>query len=78
MASNNSPHPERDPGLDQGEQSKDAHPQSSRSMGSGSAGEGQRGQIRPAWVVLGGAFGAFTLSAALMHSYPVYLVAFIA
>jgi MFS family permease len=28
--------------------------------------------------VLGGAFGAFTLSAALMHSYPVYLVAFIA
>src|SRR5438045_4834086 len=38
----------------------------------------QRGRIRPAWVVLGGAFGAFTLSAALMHSYPVYLVAFIA
>jgi MFS family permease len=37
-----------------------------------------RGRIRPAWVVLGGAFGAFTLSAALMHSYPVYLVAFIA
>jgi MFS family permease len=35
-------------------------------------------RIRPAWVVLGGAFGAFTLSAALMHSYPVYLVAFIA
>src|SRR5947207_11575076 len=33
---------------------------------------------RPAWLVLGGAFGAFTLSAALMHSYPVYLVAFIA
>src|SRR5256885_1119142 len=38
----------------------------------------QRGRIRPAWVVLGGAFGACTLSAALMHSYPVYLVAFIA
>src|SRR5437764_4302463 len=38
----------------------------------------QRGRIRPAWVVLGGAFGAFTLSAALMHSHPVYLVAFIA
>src|SRR5437588_11813564 len=37
----------------------------------------QRGRIRPAWVVLGGAFAAFTLSAALMHSYPVYLVAFI-
>ena len=34
--------------------------------------------MRPAWVALGGAFGAFTLSAALMHSYPVYLVAFIA
>src|ERR687883_383354 len=33
---------------------------------------------RPAWLMLGGAFGAFTLSAALMHSYPVYLVAFIA
>jgi MFS family permease len=33
---------------------------------------------RPAWLLLGGAFGAFTLSAALMHSYPVYLVAFIA
>src|SRR5437763_5037552 len=43
-----------------------------------SAGEGQEGQRRPAWLVLGGAFGAFTLSAALMHSYPVYLVAFIA
>src|SRR5437588_7044417 len=38
----------------------------------------QRGRIRPAWVVLGGAFGAFTLSAALMHAYPIYLVAFIA
>src|SRR5947209_19234892 len=38
----------------------------------------QRGRIRPAWVVLGGAFGAFTLSAALMHSYPASLVAFIA
>src|SRR6266576_4467892 len=37
----------------------------------------QRGRIRPAWVVLGSAFTAFTLSAALMHSYPVYLVAFI-
>src|SRR5437764_14935026 len=38
----------------------------------------QRGRIRPAWLMLGGAFTAFTLSAALMHSYPVYLVAFIA
>src|SRR4051812_44916946 len=43
-----------------------------------SAGEGQEGQRRPAWVMLGGAFGAFTLSAAIMHSYPVYLIAFIA
>jgi MFS family permease len=32
---------------------------------------------RPAWLMLGGAFTAFTVSAALMHSYPVYLVAFI-
>src|ERR1700716_3467726 len=38
----------------------------------------KRGPSRPAWLVLGGAFGAFTLSAALMHSYPVYLIAFIA
>lgn len=30
-----------------------------------------------AWLMLGGAFTAFTVSAALMHSYPVYLVAFI-
>src|SRR5213083_1706394 len=36
------------------------------------------GQARSAWLTLGGAFTAFTLSAALMHSYPVYLVAFIA
>ncbi|MBV9586860.1 MAG: MFS transporter, partial [Alphaproteobacteria bacterium] len=36
------------------------------------------GVRRPEWTALGGAFGAFTLSAALMHSYPVYLVAFIA
>src|SRR5438270_10446918 len=33
---------------------------------------------RSAWLTLGGAFTAFTLSAALMHSYPVYLVAYIA
>ena len=29
------------------------------------------------WLMLSGAFAAFTISAALMHSYPVYLVAFI-
>src|SRR5207248_5832520 len=33
--------------------------------------------ISPAWLMLGGAFAAFTISSALMHSYPVYLVAFI-
>lgn len=30
-----------------------------------------------AWLMLGGAFAAFAISAALMHAYPVYLVAFI-
>jgi MFS family permease len=30
-----------------------------------------------AWLMLGGAFAAFTISAAVMHSYPVYLVAYI-
>src|SRR6266702_3471603 len=33
--------------------------------------------IGPAWLMLGGAFTAFTVSAGLMHSYAVYLVAFI-
>jgi MFS family permease len=33
--------------------------------------------IAPAWLMLGGAFTAFTVSAGLMHSYAVYLVAFI-
>src|SRR2546421_12324200 len=32
---------------------------------------------RGAWLMLGGAFLAFTVSAGLMHSYAVYLVAFI-
>jgi MFS family permease len=32
---------------------------------------------RTAWLMLSGAFTAFTISAALMHAYPVYLVAFI-
>ncbi len=36
-----------------------------------------RPAIPPAWLMLGGAFTAFTVSAALMHSYAVYLVAFI-
>ncbi|MGE0259695.1 MAG: MFS transporter [Alphaproteobacteria bacterium] len=34
-------------------------------------------ETRTAWLMLGGAFIAFTISAALMHAYPVYLVAFI-
>ncbi len=36
-----------------------------------------RPQVQPAWLMLGGAFTAFTVSAGLMHSYAVYLVAFI-
>jgi MFS transporter, OFA family, oxalate/formate antiporter len=31
----------------------------------------------PTWLLLGGAFAAFTISAGLMHAYAVYLVAFI-
>jgi MFS family permease len=37
----------------------------------------RRPPVRAAWLMLGGAFIAFTVSAAVMHSYPVYLVAFI-
>jgi len=36
-----------------------------------------RPNVGPAWLMLGGAFTAFTVSAGLMHSYAVYLVAFI-
>src|ERR1700694_5929838 len=36
-----------------------------------------RPRAQPAWLMLGGAFAAFTISAGLMHSYAVYLVAFI-
>jgi MFS family permease len=36
-----------------------------------------RPRAQPAWLMLGGAFTAFTVSAGLMHSYAVYLVAFI-
>ncbi|HEV8678806.1 MAG TPA: MFS transporter [Stellaceae bacterium] len=36
-----------------------------------------RPRAQPGWLMLGGAFTAFTVSAALMHSYAVYLVAFI-
>lgn len=37
----------------------------------------RRPRIGAAWLMLAGAFTAFTISAALMHSYPVYLVAYI-
>ena len=37
----------------------------------------RRAGAAPAWLLLGGAFSAFTIGAALMHSYTVYLVAFI-
>jgi MFS family permease len=37
----------------------------------------RRASARAVWLMLAGAFAAFTVSAALMHSYPVYLVAFI-
>jgi len=38
----------------------------------------EKAPARQGWLMLVGAFTAFTLSAAIMHSYPVYLVAFIA
>lgn len=44
-----------------------------RSRGSG----GARPSSRGAWPMLGGAFAAFTVSAGIMHSYAVFLVAFI-
>ena len=36
-----------------------------------------RSASRGAWLMLGGAFAAFTVGAGLMHSYTVFLVAFI-
>src|SRR5262245_1305341 len=36
-----------------------------------------RSASRGAWLMLGGAFAAFTASAGVMHSYAVFLVAFI-
>ena len=38
---------------------------------------GWRSSSRGAWLMLGGAFAAFTVGAGLMHSYTVFLVAFI-
>src|ERR671917_1553962 len=37
-----------------------------------------RGGARRAWLILGGCFLAFTLSAGVMHAYTVFLLAFIA
>jgi|SRR6516164_4663121 len=37
----------------------------------------QRQASRGAWLTLGGAFAAFTVGAGIMHSYTVFLVAFI-
>src|SRR4029078_4194603 len=75
MAFSKPPHPE-EPAQRASRRTHSADPAiSTRAGQSRSAGERP---TRPAWLVLGGAFGAFTLSAALMHSYPVYLVAFIA
>jgi MFS family permease len=36
-----------------------------------------RAPVRQSWAMLGGAFAAFTVSAGIMHSYAVYLLAFI-
>src|ERR1700747_3827499 len=36
-----------------------------------------RSASRGAWLMLGGAFAAFTVSAGIMHSYAVFLLAFI-
>src|ERR1700719_5367429 len=41
------------------------------------AGPANRSAARRAWLMLGGAFAAFTVSAGIMHSYAVFLLAFI-
>src|ERR1700731_5348643 len=40
-------------------------------------GPANRSASRGAWLMLGGAFAAFTVSAGIMHSYAVFLLAFI-
>ena len=42
-----------------------------------STGPANRSASRGAWLMLGGAFAAFTVSAGIMHSYAVFLLAFI-
>src|SRR5579864_4741215 len=46
-------------------------------MSETSAASAARTDSDSAWLLLGGAFSAFTIGAALMHSYTVYLVSFI-
>ncbi|RYJ00317.1 MAG: MFS transporter, partial [Acetobacteraceae bacterium] len=52
------------------------------SPGQASMGQSQKpsrpGPSRQAWLMLGGAFLAFTVGASLMHSYTVFLLAFVA
>src|ERR1700758_3967938 len=40
-------------------------------------GSANRSASRGAWLMLGGAFAAFTVSAGIMHSYAVFLLAFV-
>jgi MFS family permease len=40
-------------------------------------GDSTHGAPRNSWLILAGAFSAFTISAAMMHSYTVFLVAFV-
>src|SRR6202048_1327032 len=49
----------------------------SRPGPSRSTGPANRSTSRGAWLMLGGAFAAFTVSAGIMHSYAVFLLAFI-
>src|ERR1700731_2678067 len=49
----------------------------SRPGPSSGAGPANRSASRGAWLMLGGAFAAFTVSAGIMHSYAVFLLAFI-
>src|SRR5580700_4548384 len=55
-----------------------SRPGPTRSTGPTSGtGPANRSASRGAWLMLGGAFAAFTVSAGIMHSYAVFLVAFI-
>src|SRR5580700_7197920 len=55
-----------------------SRPGPTRSTGPTSGtGPANRSASRGAWLMLGGAFAAFTVSAGIMHSYAVFLLAFI-